>query len=208
MAFPGRFGVVCLVVAPLLFVAAVASLLGITSNDDAVQMRNIAEAEVAAGVGFGLLVIAYILLPFALFTLAGEAYRVQPRLTAWGGSLAIAAVLVLMFFLGIEHVHRQAAPLPDHSPVAQALGNDAFSPAQVLLPFFMLGFPLLGYAAYRARVLPAWRAAGLALVLLMPVGVVGGVPVVAVFGPLGVAVACVPLGLRLWRARGAAGMER
>lgn len=202
--FPGKFGLFSLIVAPLVFVVAVASLLGIMSSDEAAQMRNIADAEVAAGVGFSLLVIAYILLPFALFTLAGQAYRAQPRLTAWGGSLAIGTVMVLMFYLGIEHVQRQAAPLPDHSAVVQALGNNAFTPALILLPLCMLGFPLLGYAAYRAQVLPGWRAAGLTLMLLMPVGVVGGVPFVALFGPLGVAAACIPLGLQLWRVRGTA----
>ncbi|MDQ3958521.1 MAG: hypothetical protein M3273_09390 [Actinomycetota bacterium] len=176
-------------------------MLGIVSDDTAEQLRNIAEAETTTAIGFGLLVAAYVLLAFGLFTLAGEVYERRRRLAAWGGSLAIAALFGLVFFTGIGHVQQQAAILDDPSVIVEVLENDdAFTPV-IFLPVLMLGFPLLAYGAYRADVLPWWGALGLAMILLLPVGVIGGIPVVALIATVGVAAACVPLGLRLW-ARG------
>ena len=198
--FPGRFGAFALVAGPLLFVTGIATLLGVAEADTADQLDKLAAKEGAATLGFGLLVVAYVLLAFAIITLAGQVYDRMPRLGAVAGSMAIAALFGLVFFMGINYVQRQLSAVDDRATIVAALETEPFSPVIPLLPLCMLGFPLLGYAAYRAGVLPLWGAIGLAMMMLLPVGIIGGIPVVALVGTVGVAAALLPLGLRLWSA--------
>ncbi|TDD61845.1 hypothetical protein E1293_44570 [Actinomadura darangshiensis] len=61
----------------------------------------------------------------------------------------------------------------------------------------MLGWPLLAYAAYRTRTIGAVRSIALALTAALPLGVLKGTTPLSMVAVAGLAVALVPLGLRM-----------
>ena len=122
-----------------------------------------------------------------------------PRWAAWAGMLVTAGLFERVFHAGMDQAAFNASR---HLGVEGATKLVAAGYQQLHLFSFlsftvMAGWFVLAIAAYRARVLGAFRAVALAAMGLLPLGVLKGTEALSVVGTVGLCVALVPLGIRV-----------
>jgi hypothetical protein len=194
-----------MVLAPLLLLAGAAALWGLYDDEDEQAMAARQAAMDRTHLGANLLTASLMLNVFVVAALGNLVAASRPRLAAWGAGVTIVGLLVQVWFWGIDVVGRGLAESQDAATAAQIM-EDADAPTFMvfLAPTIILGWFILAFAAWRAGVLPAWRAAAFALTGLLPVGVIGGAHVLIPVAFLGFAVGVLPLGISLMRGRASA----
>ncbi|WP_431927629.1 hypothetical protein [Amycolatopsis tucumanensis] len=129
------------------------------------------------------------------------AARIRFRWVFWGAVLVVTGLFARVFHAGFDQA---ALALTRHrgAGFATAFVGDAYGDPHLFsyLSFtILLGWPVLAFAAWRARVLHAVQAVGLAAMAALPLGVLKGTTVLSLVAVAGVAVALVPEGVRLIR---------
>ncbi|MGM1062323.1 hypothetical protein [Saccharothrix sp. Mg75] len=205
-SFPGRWtGATAMVLGPLLLLTATLlrwpfhfffprQLIAVAE-----QPGVMAAAHAAALAG------TVLLLP-AVLVVARDAGRLRPVLASWGAGLVLVGLVERVFHAGVDQaahglVRRHGAGFATDL-VAQSYGDlHLFS----FLSFtVLLGWPVLAFAAHRAGALGggrfgAVRALALGTTCLLPLGVLKGTEVTSVVAVVGLCVALVPGGVRLFR---------
>jgi hypothetical protein len=194
-------GGLALALAPLFLLAGSLLLIGLYVPDTAQMFAAQQGARSRALIGYDLAVAGVILAAPAVVTVACLAAPRAPRLAAWGGSLALVGLFGPAFFLGVNHVGLELSRASDR---AQAVAiHDAayatFTTANLLIPAILAGWIVLAVAAARSGVLGRIQAVALGLTAAAPAGLATGFMPVAAFAWAGMAVALVPLGIRLLR---------
>lgn len=205
-SFPGpRLAGVAFLAAPVLLAVGAALLMQFEGGEfEDIQQRIIAEPARAA-IGLNVFIAGWMLLMVCVFALARLIAQRRPVLAAFGGFLAIMGLVVSLSFSGIATFEQGIAQYSDRTAAAEV--NALVAPAPILfafLPGIPLGWILLAVGAWRAGVLGPARAAMVAGPALVPIGAVGGFPIVLPIAFATLAIALVPLGVDLLRAKAAA----
>ncbi|MEU8308025.1 hypothetical protein AB0C84_31130 [Actinomadura sp. NPDC048955] len=137
----------------------------------------------------------------AVSDLAVRIGAVRPAPAAFGGGLVLVGLFARTFHAGVDHlafglVDAQGRP---SATVAVAGTYQAFHIFQYTSFAIMLGWPVLAVGAWRSGVLGPVRCLGLALMALLPLGVLKGTTPLSIAGAAGLCVAFVPLGLATLR---------
>lgn len=153
----------------------------------------------AAGVCF---LAGQVVLLFAVSTMACQIAVTKPRWAAWSGALVLIGLVERVFHAGFDQA---ATDLARHrgADYATAFVADAYGDLHLFsfLSFtIMFGWPLLAFAAYRAGVLRPVRAAALAAMTALPLGVLKGTTMWSIAAAAGLCVALVPSGIRLLKS--------
>lgn len=205
--FPGRLvGGVCLVAAPILALVGTGLAVDLYSEAGGPFASAMANHPMRGMAGVNLSVASIMLALFVVVVLARAITGTHPRLGRTGGVLTMLGLMGPMFFEGIFWgASRIIVQSPSHIAVAATLINRAnVVPASVdniSGPCLFAGFILLGLGAAKSGLLSRWRAAALALTCLLPFGFISGYMVISLVAFLGLAVAVVPLGVRVLRGR-------
>lgn len=200
-SFPGpRLAGVAFVLAPIVLLAGTVLLMAFETGSDAERQARIAAEPLRAELGLNLYMLGWPLVALCVVALASLVAAKHPVLAALSGTLALAGVVVSIFWGGIAAFENGIATMADREAASAALASAA-PPVVVLflLPDIPLGWPFLAYAAWRADVLTAWRAVALAVTGTLPFWVLSGFASGMPIAFLGMAVGFVPLGIELMR---------
>lgn len=197
--FPGRLvGSLAMIVGPLLLLTG--TLLR------APYPFFFPDQLAAAGARPELMVAAYscflagtVLMWPAVVALAGMIGSTRPVLARWAGCLVVFGLFERTFHAGVDHL---AFQLVAHRGVATATeivaeSYTGFHLFHYLSFTIMFGWFVLAFAAWRSGVLGPVRAVALALMGLLPLGVLKGTEVVSIIGTVGLCIALVPVGWQL-----------
>ncbi|MBB6394922.1 hypothetical protein BKA00_001836 [Actinomadura coerulea] len=133
----------------------------------------------------------------AVSALALRIGAVRPAPAAIGGGLILVGLFARTFHAGVDHlafglVDAQGRP---STTAAVADSYQAFHIFQYTSFAIMLGWPVLAIGAWRSGVLGPVRSLGLALMALLPLGVLKGTTPLSIAGAAGLCFVFVPLGL-------------
>jgi hypothetical protein len=202
-AFPGSWvGGITLILGPLVLLGGMllrlpfdfffpAQLAAAASDPQRIAM---AYTGVAAGT---------LLLWPAMLALVQQIGIRHPGLARWAGIFVISGLFARIFHAGADHMAIQFAGVLGAPATTTAVASTygAFHIVKIISPMIMAGWVILAVGAYRAEVLGPWRSAALALMSGLPLGVLKGTTVFSLLGVAGLCLACVPLGVRMLRAR-------
>lgn len=137
----------------------------------------------------------------AVLVLAQRIGRTRPAWALWGGAMAVFGLFARAFHAGADHLAFRLAAYrgPDEATRAVADAYGAWHVMSVFSVAIMAGWIVLAIGAVRSRTLGRVRGTALALTALLPLGVLKGTTVLSVVAALGLAVALVPLGIRVLR---------
>lgn len=193
----------CMVVAPIL--AVFACLIGMgdyrAKGIDYVHLMGQHPALTSAT--FNLVVTIMVLSIFAVFGLSQLTVVRRPGLGRLAGIVTIVGLLGPIFFNGVYFGGFQLAGGSNEAAAGRAIDTAQRIPSVIMNvsgPALVFGFILLGVAAYKSGVLGKGRAIALGVTCLLPFGFISGYLVISAIGFLGLAIALVPLGARLWNA--------
>ncbi|MET9261892.1 hypothetical protein [Amycolatopsis sp. NPDC004079] len=197
--FPGpRLGGAALVLGPVLVLAGVLLRLPYPfffPHQLAATVLHPAQMTAAAT----CFLAGQVVLLFAVSTVVRQISVPKPRWAAWSGALVLIGLVERVFHAGFDQA---ATDLARHrgADYATAFVAEAYGDLHLFsfLSFtIMFGWPLLGFAAYRAGVLGPVRAIALAAATVMPLGVLKGTTMWSIAAAAGLCVALVPSGIRL-----------
>jgi hypothetical protein len=143
--------------------------------------------------------VEQILVALGVIAAANVIGRTRPALATWGGLLVVLGLFARTFHAGADHLAFQpVSPLGvERATGIVGMTYGAAHMVAALNPAIMFGWPVLAVGAWRAGVLPWWRALALAGMLALMMGVLKGSSWVSVAALVGLTVAFVPLGLPL-----------
>ncbi|XVS60464.1 hypothetical protein ACQPYE_19290 [Actinosynnema sp. CA-299493] len=196
--FPGRWpGAAAMILGPVLLLAG--TLLRWPFHYFfPQQLVAVAEQPARMTAAHTLVIAGTVLLAPAVLALAHRIGQTRPALATWSAALVLVGLFERTFHAGIN----QAA----HGLVRQrgaTFATDLVSQSYQDLHLFsflsftiFFGWPVLAFAAYRSRVLGPVRAVALALMCLLPLGVLKGTEITSVIAVAGLCAAFLPTGLR------------
>jgi hypothetical protein len=199
-SFPGdRLAGICMVAAPLLLTTAAALFIGISEGGARQQLAGFETNNTRALAAVNIAVAGVILTAFAVAGVAALVTRQRPGLGHAGGALTIVGLFGPAFFLGIDYVGIHLARLTDRNGAVAVFEKAAATPnvVNVAGPALVVGFVLLAAGTAKTGVLPLARSWALGATALAPIGLISGFVVITVVAWLALAVALVPLGVRL-----------
>ena len=197
--FPGRWvGGIALIAGPLVWLTGV--LLKLPYHfffpQQLAAWQQAPERMFAA---YSCVLVGQILVAVGVIAAANVIGRTRPALATAGGLMVVLGLFARTFHAGADHLAFQLVAPLGLQP-ATALVGQTYGAAHVVValsPAIMFGWPVLAFGAWRAGVLPWWRALALAGMLALMLGVLKGSSWVSVACLVGLAVAIVPLGLAL-----------
>ena len=134
-----------------------------------------------------------------IITLAQRIGVQRPGLALWGGTLVIFGLFARTFHAGVDHLAFQLVGAQGVDAATEFI--KATYGSYHVMSFFnaaiFIGWLVLAWGAYRAKVLPAWGAVALALMTALPLGVLKGATAVSIVAGLGLCVALIPFGVKL-----------
>lgn len=204
--FPGRWlGGTALVLAPLLLLAGVLLRIG-PDFFFPTQLKAFAANPGLMTAAYTCFLAGNVLLWPAVAVLAARIGRTRPRLALWGGAMAVFGLFARTFHAGVDHLAFRLAA--DQGPeaatraVADAYGAwhlmSAFSVA-ILVGWIVLAIGAFLSGVFGPGVLGIARSVALASMALLPLGVLKGTTPLSVVAVCGLAIALVPLGVRVLR---------
>jgi len=199
--FPGRWlGGVALVLGPLLMLAGV--LLRVRYHfffPD--QLAAYADHPTLIFAAYSLFLAGNIVLWPAVATLAQRIAVTKPVLAVWGGALATFGLFARTFHAGVDHLAFQLVRVQDLPTATSAVGDSygAYHIMSALSAAIFFGWIVLAVGAWRAGVMGLPRAIALGLMAALPLGVLKGTTPLSIVAVAGLAVALVPLGVRVLR---------
>jgi hypothetical protein len=197
--FPGRWiAGVALIAGPVVWLAGVLLRLPIPFFFPH-QLAAYAQSPGKVWAAYSCVLVGQVLVALGVTTVAELVGRTRPALATWGGLLVLLGLFARTFHAGADHLAFQlVAPLGTQA-ASDVIGK-TYGAAHVvaaLNPAIMFGWPVLALGAWRAGVLPWWRAMALASMAGLMMGVLKGSTWTSVACLTGLAVAFVPLGTRI-----------
>lgn len=154
----------------------------------------------------GLLTAAYtaflagnVVMCAAVAFLAQRIAETRPGLACWAGVLVTVGLFGRTFHAGVDHAAFSAARQlgVDGATDLVAKGYGDLHLFSFLSFTIMFGWFVLAFAAHRSGVLGPFRAAGVAAMGLLPLGVLKGTEVLSIVGTAALCLALVPLGVQV-----------
>jgi hypothetical protein len=199
--FPGRWlGGVALVIAPLLMLAGVLLRAGPDFFFPR-QLGAYATGPARMFAAYSLFLAGDVALWPAVAVLAQHIGGTRPTLAVWGGGLAIFGLFARAFHAGIDHLAFQLVRVQGLPAATRAVAESygAYHIMSALSGAIMAGWIVLAVGAWRAGVLGLPRAAALAAMSALPLGVLKGTTPLSVVAVAGLVIALVPYGVRVLR---------
>jgi hypothetical protein len=202
VGWPGpRFGVVALVVAPLLLLAGELVRSGHYFFFPAQLAGMLSEPGVLL-TSYSLYTAGLVLMIPAFLALAALIGQERPGWAFWGATIAVVGSAVRIFQEGISFLALQLVGMQGLDAATRAVSDTygAWYVLQTLNGSDNLAWGVLAIGAYRARVLGWVPALGVAFVITHYSGVLKGTDLNSLTGVVLLAAALVPLGVSLWRS--------
>ncbi len=199
--FPGRrLGGASLVLGPIALVTGVLLRAGHDFFFPE-QLRAFADHPALMTAAYSFVLAGYVLLWPAIMTLAQRIGGSRPNLALWGGALAIFGLFARAFHAGVDHLAFQLVADRGAADATRSVADayGAWHLMSVLSVAIMAGWVVLAVGAFRSGTFGLVRAVALACMALMPLGVLKGTTPLSAVAALGLAVALVPLGVRVLR---------
>lgn len=201
--WPGtRFGAGALILAPLFLLAGEMTRWGqFYFYPD--QLSAMVNARTVILTSYSLYTVGLVLMIPAFLALAAMISNRCPVWGFWGGTIAIVGSAVRIFQEGISFLGLQLVDAQGLDTATKAVGDTygAWYVLETLNGSDNLGWAILAVGAYRARVLGWMPALAVAFMMTHYSGVLKGTDLNSLTGALLLAVALVPLGVRLWSSR-------
>ncbi|MCT2588778.1 hypothetical protein LHJ74_02290 [Streptomyces sp. N2-109] len=200
-AFPGRWaGGVTMVLGPLLMLAG--ALL--RSRFDFFYPAQLTAYDRHPGLmatSHTLFAVGNLLLWPAVALLAARIGARSPGWGLWGGLLAMSGLFARAFHAGADHMAFRLADAEGPAAATRAVSDTygAFQVFSTLNLAILAGWLVLALGAWRTRVLGPVRASALGLMAILPLGVLKGTTPLSLVALVGLALAMLPLGVRLLR---------
>jgi hypothetical protein len=195
--FPGRWiGGVALVAGPVLWLTGVLLRLPFHFFFPQ-QLAAYEQAPVQMAAGYSCVLAGQMLVAVGVLGVAETIGRTRPALATWGGLLVLLGLFARTFHAGADHLAFQLVGPLGLKRATEIVGTTygaAHIVAALNLPI-MFGWPVLALGAWRAGVLPWWRALALASMVALMLGVLKGSSWTSVACTSGLALAFVPLGV-------------
>lgn len=133
----------------------------------------------------------------AVSALAVRIGTAHPTLAGLGGGLTLLGLFARTFHAGVDHLAFQLVDIRGSRSATTTVGDSyqAFHIFQYTSFAIMLGWIVLAVGAWRSGVLGPVRCLALALMALLPLGVLKGTTPLSIVGTAGLCIALVPLGL-------------
>jgi hypothetical protein len=199
--FPGRWiGGVALVAGPLLWLTGVLLRLPVHFFFPQ-QLAGYEQAPARMHAAYSCVLVGQMLVALGVMIAADVIGRTRPALATWGGLLVVLGLFARTFHAGADHLAFQLVAPLGLASATEVVGK-TYGAAHVvaaLNPAIMFGWPVLAFGAWKANVLPWWRALALASMAGLMMGVLKGSTWTSVACVSGLAVALVPLGVRVLR---------
>lgn len=195
-------GGVCAVLAPLLLAAGMLVRLP-AAFTPAAQLTAYGHHPVTMGVSHALTGAALLLLWPAAAVLAARVAERAPAWGLWGGLAVVSGLVARVFHAGADHMAFRSAEALGAAATARVVSETygAFHVFSTLNAVIPAGWVILAFGALRARVLGPVRALALAATAALPLGVLKGTAPLSLVAVAGLAIALVPTGVELLRAR-------
>lgn len=203
--FPGPLVTgIAMIAAPLLAILGLALSIGIYKFKGADMMAAMAAHHLRAGFAINLSVASMVILLVAVVALAHSITEVEPRWGRWGGVVTIIGLMGPIFFEGIFWGSYQITASAYQAAGAHLIDHANVIPSNVInisAPCIVAGWIILGIGAYKARVLPSWRAVCLGLGCLLAPALAAAIVPLGILAAALLALALVPLGVQTLAAR-------
>ena len=162
------------------------------------QLAAVAEQPARMTAAHTSVIAGTVLLAPAVLALAHRIGRTRPVPAAWGAALVLVGLFERTFHAGVDQaahglVRRQGAEFVTDLVGRSYQDLHLFSFLSFTIPF---GWLVLAFAAYRSGVLGPVRAAALAAMCLLPLGVLKGTEITSVIAVVGLCAAFLPTGIR------------
>ena len=197
--FPGRWiGGIALVAGPLLWLTGVLLRLPFPFFFPQ-QLAAYAQAPGQMFAAYSCVLIGQILVALGIAAAAELIGRTRPALATWGGLLVVLGLFARTFHAGADHLAFQLVAPLGVTGASDVVGK-SYGAAHVvaaLNPAIMFGWPVLALGAWRSGIMPWWRALALASMATLMLGVLKGSTWTSVVCLSGLAIALVPLGVRV-----------
>jgi hypothetical protein len=193
----------CMIAGPILAVVSSVSAIGSYHSRGADFAGAMAAHPLQAVIGMNMDVVAIVLLFFAVIGLAQAISAVRPQLGRTGGILTLLGLFGPIFFPGVYFGAFQLANAGNQAAAALLIDRAHIPSTVVNLcgPALVIGFILLAIGAVKAGVLGKARAWALGATCLIPAGFISGYIVISALAFACTAVALVPMGIGILRAR-------
>ncbi|WP_367128063.1 hypothetical protein [Saccharothrix sp. HUAS TT1] len=199
MTFPNRWiAATALTLGPLLLLAAVV-LRWPFHYFFPQQLAAVAEHPALMTTAHTAMIAGNVLLAPAVLALAHRIGRTHPVPATWSAALVLVGLFERTFHAGVDQAAHGLARRHG-AAVATDLVGQGYQDLHLFsyLSFtIMAGWLVLAFAAYHSGVLGRVRALALALMCLLPLGVLKGTELTSLIAVLGLCVALVPSGFRL-----------
>lgn len=197
--FPGRWlSAVSLILGPLLILTGILLRYQFDFFFPA-QLAAVGSSEPMMFAAYSSFLLGNVILWPGIFTLAQRISIQKPGLAIWGGALVIFGLFARTFHAGIDHLAFQLVEAQGVEAATEFI--KATYGSYHVMSFFnaaiLAGWLVLAMGAFRAKVLPIWGAIALALMSVLPLGVLKGATTASIVAGLGLCVALVPFGIRL-----------
>jgi len=201
--FPGRWlGGTSLILGPLLLLAGV--LLRIQFHFFfPQQLTAFHDHPTLIGCSYSCFLAGNILMWPAIVTLAKLIGSTHPKWATWGASLVIFGLFARTFHAGVDHLAFQLVRIDGLDSATRSVANSygAFHVVSGLTVCILAGWMVLAIGAYVSGTLGMLRAASLALMAALMIGVLKGSSFTSVIATSGLCIALVPLGITVLRAK-------
>lgn len=202
--FPGKRVIgFCMIVAPIVAVISCLIGMGVYQAKGYDYVHAMGQHSALTSATFNLVVTVMVLSIFAVFGLSQLIVARRPGLGRLAGIITIVGLLGPIFFNGVYFGGFQLAGGSNEAAAGRAIDTAQRIPSVIMNisgPALVIGFILLGVAAYRSGVLRKGQAIALGITCLLPFGFISGYLAISAVGFLGFAIALVPLGVMLWNA--------
>ena len=163
------------------------------------QLRAYADHPALMTAAYSCVLAGYVLLWPAIIILAQRIGGSRPNLALWGGALAMFGLFARTFHAGVDHLAFQLVAARGAADATRSVADayGAWHLMSVLSVAIMAGWVVLAVGAFRSGTFGPVRAIALACMALMPLGVLKGTTPLSIIAALGLAVALVPLGVKV-----------
>ena len=199
--FPGRWvGGVALTVGPCLMLAGVLVRRPYHFFFPE-QLAAYAAHPTQIWIAYSLFLAGNVVLWPAVAWLAQRIGASNPVWAVWGGVLATLGLFARTFHAGVDHLAFQLVRVEDLPTATDAVAASygAYHIMSALSVAIMAGWVVLAIGAWRAQVLGPIRSVCLAAMSALPLGVLKGTTTLSIVAVAGLAIALVPMGLKVLR---------
>jgi hypothetical protein len=163
------------------------------------QLRAVADHPGLMTAAYTVFLAGNVVMWAAVAFLAQRIGETRPGWACWAGVLVTVGLFGRTFHAGVDHAAFSATRRLGVEGATELVAKGYGDPHLFSFLSFtiMFGWFVLAFGAYRSGVLGPIRAVGVAMMGLLPLGVLKGTEVLSLVGTAGLCVALVPFGIRV-----------